>query len=123
MQLTFGTKDQVTFDTEESYYYTLGFLAKSNCTELRWEHNEDQGAWGSEGRIHCNGDTKSYPEPLKKAFTAGTGKILQRVNCNEYVENLANKHKFKMGNTQNVAAIRGTVPPEHMAAFDRGLSS
>lgn len=121
--LTFGTKDQVSFETEDSYYFTLGFLAKSDCTELRWEHNEDQGAWGSEGRIHCSGDIDSYPEPLKRAFTAGTGKILQRVNCNDYVKNLAVKHEFKMGAIQDVSAIRKTIPPEHMAAFDRGLSA
>jgi len=123
MDLTYGTKDQVTFETEESYYFTLGFLARAHSTELRWEHNEDQGAWGSEGRIHCAGDTENYPAPLKNAFTAGTGNILYRVNCNDYVKHIAEHHKFKMGARQDVDAIKRTVPAEHLASFERGLAS
>lgn len=111
--IVFGTKDQIKFDTEESYYMTLGFLAKSDCTELRLEHNENQGAWGEEARIHCFGDVESYPSPLKNAFTAGVGKVLRRINCNEYVQHIQNKHGFVYGKSQNVAAIRATVPAEH----------
>lgn len=121
--ITFGTKDQIKFDTEESYYFTLGFLVKPDCTELRLEHNEDQGAWGKEVRIHCFGDVENYPAPLKDAFTAGVGKVLRRVNCNEYVQHIQDKHNFVYGKNQDVAAIRATVPPEHLESFDKGLAS
>lgn len=49
---SFGSIGQVQFADEHEYYRLLGYLAKSDeSTELAWEHNEQQGAWGSEGRI------------------------------------------------------------------------
>ena len=49
---TFGSTKQIQFADEHEYYRLLGYLAKSDgSTELAWEHNEQQGAWGSEGRI------------------------------------------------------------------------
>ena len=47
---SFGSIGQVQFADEHEYYRLLGYLAKSDgSTELAWEHNEQQGAWGSEG--------------------------------------------------------------------------
>ena len=47
-----GSTGQVQFANEHEYYRLLGYLAKSDgSTEFAWEHNEEQGAWGSEGRI------------------------------------------------------------------------
>lgn len=123
MKLVFGTKEQVKFESEADYYFTLGFLAKSDCTELKWEHNEDQGAWGSEGRIHCFGDTANFPSALKNAFTTGKGDMPYRVNCNEYVKHIVDQHKFRMGATQDVVAVSQTVPAHHLDAFNRGLAA
>ena len=48
---SFGSIGQVQFTNEHEYYRLLGYLAKSDgSTELAWEHNENQGAWGSEGK-------------------------------------------------------------------------
>ena len=48
----FGRNGQVRFSSPKEYYELLGYLAKSDgLTSLTWENNEDQGAWGSEGRI------------------------------------------------------------------------
>lgn len=48
----FGRNGQVGFSCPEEYYELLGYLAKSDgSTSITWENNEDQGAWGSEGRI------------------------------------------------------------------------
>lgn len=48
----FGRNKQVSFSCPEEYYELLGFLAKSDgSVSLTWENNEDQGAWGSEGRV------------------------------------------------------------------------
>lgn len=48
----FGRNGQVNFSCPEDYYELLGYLAKSDgTTSITWENNEDQGAWGSEGRI------------------------------------------------------------------------
>ena len=49
---SFGKNQQIQFANEHEYYKFLGFLAKSDgSTSLVLEHNEEQGAWGSENRI------------------------------------------------------------------------
>lgn|GEM_PF-494222 len=70
MKLAYGKKAQIRFQDEAEYYFALGFLASAKHTSLHWEHNEDQGAWGSEGRIHCYGDISIVPS----AFTITGGR-------------------------------------------------
>lgn len=121
-KLSYGRQDQVHFRNLKEYYFTLGFLANSKNAELRWEHNEDQGAWGSEGRIHCLIPETKFPPFFR--FTAGRGNVFARINCNEYVANLVMNHHFSQGNTwQNAALIRSTVPDVYKAFFDEGLNS
>jgi hypothetical protein len=118
---TFGTRNQVQFNNEHDYYELLGYLAKSDgTTSLVWEHNEEQGAWGSEGRIQFFTSNRLYATILP--HTAGVGNIVSRVNCNEFVQNLNEDHNFAYGSTQNEDAIRETIPEEYLADFDRGLN-
>lgn len=117
----FGSKGQVRFEDDNEFYFTLGFLAGSGDTEIHWEHNEEQGAWASEGRIPCNGDTDNYPKPLKRAFTAGNMGTKFRVNCNEYIEYIRDKHNFNLGNNQNIDSIKKTVPEKYRDEFNRGI--
>ena len=65
VKLFYGKQGQVKFNTLMEYYYTLGFLADGKRAELRWENNENQGAWGSEGRIHCMVDPRMFPPFFK----------------------------------------------------------
>ena len=82
---SFGSTGQVQFANEHEYYRLLGYLAKSDgSTELAWEHNEEQGAWGSEGRIKFRSPKPNNIGTLK--LTAGVGNVLYRVNCNSFVE-------------------------------------
>ncbi|MEC4114961.1 hypothetical protein VSO92_12695 [Myroides pelagicus] len=119
----FGRPLRMEFNSPEEYYETLGFLAKSdNSISLVWEHNEDQGAWGSEGRIHCHSNIARFPAPLQRKFTAGrSSKIIHRINCSEFVKNITVNHAFVMGSTQNTAAIRLTIPQQYIPDFERGL--
>ena len=81
---SFGSIGQVQFTNEHEYYRLLGYLAKSDgSTELAWEHNEDQGAWGSEGRIKFRSPKPNNIGTLK--LTAGVGNVLYRVNCNSFI--------------------------------------
>jgi hypothetical protein len=119
-QPTFGTRNQVQFSNEHEYYELLGFLAKSDgTTSLVWEHNEEQGAWGSEGRIQFYTNNRPYRATL--SHTAGVGNIVSRVNCNEFVQNLNESHNFIYGDTQDEEAIRKTIPEEYLEDFERGL--
>lgn len=119
-KLQYGRAGQVSFRDLHEYYFALGFLADATHAEIKWEHNEDQGAWGSEGRIHCLVPSSSFPQNFK--FTAGRGqRILARINCSEYIEALITEHKFKENSRQqNVAEILSTVPPKYQVDFRTG---
>jgi hypothetical protein len=118
---SFGTKQQITFNNESEYYELLGYLSKSDgSTRLVWEKNNEQGAWGEEGRIEFLED---HPDHLRAylSHTAGNGNILSRVNCNEFLENLDINHHFVLGASQDINLIRSTVPKKYVIEFDEGL--
>jgi hypothetical protein len=121
-QSTFGTKSQVSFRNEHEYYELLGFLAKSNNTvSITWEHNEQQGAWGSEGRLEFYAVNRPITATL--SHTAGNGgSIISRVNCNDFVQNLNKNHAFVWGKDQPIDEIRTTIPAEYLTDFERGLT-
>ena len=117
---SFGSRWQIQFADEHEYYKFLGYLAKSDgTTSLVWEHNEDQGAWASEGRIQI---LSPIPYPFQLQKTAGVGNILSRVNCNEFIENIRINHKFITGKYQDIVNIRTTIPEEYMMDFEEGLA-
>lgn len=122
-QLTFGTKQQIQFGSDNEFFEALGFLSKNNgTTSIHWEHNANQGAWGSEGRIHCYQNIGNFPNYFSNAFSAGVNKIIHRINCNEYIEYIVTTHSFQFGHNQDVNAIRNTVSQQHITDFDRGLA-
>ena len=121
--LSFGTRNQVNFDSYDEFFRTLGFLASSKHTEIHIEHNEEQGAWSHESRIHCYGIQEIFPRAIANAATRGTGNISFRVNCNQYVEYIMDRHGFVEGKLQDVERIRLTVPKEYMKAFNEGLNT
>lgn len=122
IKLSYGSQRQIYFPSFKDYYFTLGFLANSRNAELRWENNEDQGAWGSEGRIHCLVPESRYPQFFR--FTAGRGSVYARINCNEYVATLVKEHNFKYNSKyQDVEAILKTVPTEYRQSFQDGYGS
>ena len=120
----FGKPRRMTFSNPQEYYETLGFIAKSDgSSDLYREDNQHQGAWNYEVRMNCYKDLHKFPAPLKRKFTKGRGKkVLHRINCNEFIEDLVNNHSFVYGPTQNQNAIRATIPQQHVPDFDRGLA-
>ncbi|WP_298073587.1 hypothetical protein [uncultured Bacteroides sp.] len=119
---SFGTEQQVQFANEHEFYSLLGYLAKSDgTTSIVWEHNENQEAWGSGGRIQIH--TPNMPNIWNLRYTAGNrGNVLQRVNCNEFIENICKDHGFVDGRKQDKASIRKLVPAQSQADFDRGYA-
>lgn len=120
----FGKRRKMRFDSPEEYYETLGFLSKSvGNTEIYREDNQNQGAWNYEVRLNCLKNLNIFTPPLKRKFTKGRGKrILHRINCNEFFEDLITNHSFVYGLVQNDLAIRSTIPNQYLADFDRGFS-
>ena len=118
----FGTKNQVQFDAPAEYYEFLGYLAKEDgTTKVVWESNDEQGAWGQEGRIQFY-VAKPASLAAKLLHTSGTGSITSRVNCNAFVEHIASHHHFVPNGSQDKARVRSSLPPSHLADFDRGLA-
>ena len=122
-QDNFGTNTppQIQFNNENEYYQALGYLAKSDGTSsIHWENNENQGAWGSEGRIHFYINNPAIPGYFK--LTAGTGNIISRTNCNEFIKNIVTNNNFVMGSVQNIANIKNTIPINFLNDFNIGLT-
>ena len=118
-KLRYGQQGQVSFTDLEEFFYAMGFLANSRNAELRWENNEDQGAWGSEGRIYCLVPEEKFPQCFR--FTAGTGNVFARVNCNDYVGTLVTEYNFNYnGKKQNIEKILEAVPEKYRDAFQAG---
>jgi hypothetical protein len=117
---SFGTKEQISFNSEAEYYELLGYLSKNDgTTKIVWEYNDDQGAWGQEGRIVF---FVSQPTNLRAnlVHTAGSGNIISRVNCNEFVNAIIKYHNFVLGDHQDITLIRTTVPSRYLDEFDSG---
>lgn len=119
---TFGNNDQVRFETEEDYYEFLGFLARGDgSVKVIWERNDEQGAWGAEGRLLF------YVNPphllgAELRHTAGVGRVISRVNCNEFVEHIVQQHNFQYSATQDLPQVFRTIPSEYAADFHRGFT-
>ena len=113
---------QIRFLIEEDYYEFLGYLAKEDgTTKLVWEHNDEQGAWAGEGRIQFY-VTQPAALRAKLNHTRGTGSIVSRVNCNDFIEHILQYHHFTSNGSQDIATIRSSVPAAHITDFDRGLA-
>lgn len=121
-RLNFEKNNQLQFTTPESYYEVLGFLASSKRTSIHWENNDEQGAWGKEGRIHCLRDLSAFPDILQSLFTAGTGNILKRIICTDYINHIRLNHNFSLEKCQDISSILSTVPEEYLDAFNIGLN-
>lgn len=123
-QLTFGTKNQISFQNENEFYQALGFLSKPNTTSIVWEENEKSGAWGSEGRIECFISQNQFPLCFGNcSFTAGNGgRILHRINCNEFVQHINTNFNFVMGHSQQVEIIRNAIPTTYLPDFEIGYN-
>ncbi|MGV8880257.1 MAG: hypothetical protein ACOH2A_14650 [Sphingobacteriaceae bacterium] len=120
-QTNFGTKQQISFNSEAEYYELLGYLSKSDgSTILVWEDNDLQGAWAKEGRILF---FEKQPAALRAYLlqTAGVGRIVSRVNCNEFILNIGANHSFVLGETQIIPNIIATVPQQYISDFNAGL--
>lgn len=114
--LTYGKNHQINFINLAEKYSFIGYLTNHDAF-LQWEHNEQQGAWGSEGRIAFTSDHVKQHFP-NLGYSAG-GSYASRLNCNNFVEELL-QLGFSAGNTQNTNVIRGNIQPAYCPYFDAG---
>ena len=117
----------IVYTSWESFAFSLGYLANEihyrnigglGIIELHFEGNDEQGAWGKEGRIHYYG-TEEY---LMSTFfdwynakSAGVGNITCRINSNEYMYSLV--HDFGFEEKRYVGYTTADIFPPRYNAF------
>lgn len=117
---TFGKQNQMRFADDHEFFQFLGYLAKSDgSSSLVWEHNEEQGAWASEGRIQL---FKPLPIAWNVRITAGVGNIYGRINCNQFIECIRSQFGFIEGGKQDIPSIVSHIPKEYLENFNDGLA-
>lgn len=112
----FGSNNQVVL-TDEQLFEVMGFLCKAEVT-LVWEDNDLCGAWGKEGRVQ-------FRIPCPYVFlptTAGVGNILERLNCNDFVEYLVTNYGYQRNRPQNYTLIKSRIPKAFEENFDAGYN-
>jgi hypothetical protein len=121
-QLTFGNHPYLVFSSEQEKYESIGYLAQKQGLDIRREDNQEQGAWGAEYRIYLYEDLGNATQALINKASAGVGNVVSRINCNEFINLLLDQHGFSMGSTQDVNAIRQTIPRAFVGNFDLGVA-
>lgn len=87
----FGKNGQVYFDSDEELQEAVNYILTSPNVDYNvHEDNQNQGAWGSEDRIHFRVEA-GVPNCLKRIMTAGNGSIYGRINCKEFVNFINNQ--------------------------------
>ena len=120
-QLVWGQAGQLSFESQEEYYYSLGLLCNSNWFNIVYEPNRLTNSWGDAFRIQCGNCPVELPQAFQDAL-----RTQMRINNNEYVENLYENHGFTYDGTKYIfgdyATVRTTVPATYLANFDEGYN-
>lgn len=107
------------FADQREYYYALGLLCNSDWFSIVYEPNRRTNSWEDAFRIQCG----KCPVPLPQAFRDAL-RTQDRVNNNEYVENLYENHNFEYDGRKYISGnyddVRETVPDAYLADFDAG---
>lgn len=122
VKLIWGNDGQLNFKDEREYFYSLGMLCKNNEFNIVHEYNKLTNSWEDAYRIQCHNK-----DILTDAFRNAL-RTQNRINNNEYIENLLNNHNFEymekdhkhiIGNYSNVIS---TVPAQYHRDFDDGYN-
>ena len=126
-QLIYGRMKQLTFQSEQELYTSIGFLAKANI-RLYTEDNDinlsgGEGAWANEWRMSFNSIPTNTPQSIKDSITINKDGSNPRLNNKEFINNLLKqKHDFELGSTQDIEKIRLTIPANFINSFNIGLA-
>ena len=95
-KLVYGRNSQVRFKSEEEKEEAIEYILNSSNVNFNvHEDNQDQGAWGSEDRIHFKSED-GVPECLKRQMTAGRSGLYGRINCKEFCAEIKSRAAKKI---------------------------
>ena len=87
-KLIYGTKNQVKFLDKNEKMEAINYLKESSNVNTVHEHNENQGAWGSEKRFIIKNDDPNMPIGVRRNLTAGNRGCFGRINCKELYDEI-----------------------------------
>ncbi len=119
-KLIWGKARQLKFKDNCEYYWALGSLCRSRNYTITFETNSETDSWADAYRIRCLAGDNLIPEAFIRALRDN-----RRINCNEYVQNLCDKHgfEFEMGSKTiygRYDVVKKTVPEQFIRDFDAG---
>ncbi|MDY0277179.1 MAG: hypothetical protein RBQ97_03760 [Acholeplasma sp.] len=117
-RLVYGSTRLMIFSNFHEVYETIGILTAQRYSRIKIEQNQLSGAWGVEGRILIYSDPHKFLSPVSSRFTAGTGNILFRVNCNSFIEDLIISHGFRSVPISSTSTTADVIPPSYNAAIN-----
>ena len=113
--LHWGKPPQLVFESANEYYRALGHLTNSKAYSISYENNKKNGSYSDAFRIHILSRATNVPQAFENKRTTNG-----RINCNDYVNNLKEKHNFvQSGNVyiRNFDDVFSTVPEEYISDF------
>lgn len=87
-KLIYGKNNQVEFLNEIEKTDAINYLINSDNVQRVHEHNENQGAWGSEKRFLIKEDDPNMPMGVRRNLTAGNSAYYGRINCKELYDEI-----------------------------------
>lgn len=118
--MVFGQRNYLRFDSEEDYYEVIGYLANRNSNYFI-SCEEYENKWGAEYRINFY-SIENMPQSLRNAISAGNNSYVARLNNNEFIYNLINRHNFSVTGQQNLNDVLETIPTQYFESFNRGYA-
>lgn len=112
--LHWGCNPQLVFESENEYYRALGHLTNSKAYSISYEFNKKNGSYSDACRIHKLNAAVNIPQAFVNKMRTN------RINCNDYVENLKENHNFVQSGqvyTRNFDDVLSTVPEEYISDF------
>jgi hypothetical protein len=126
-QLVYGRMKQLTFQSEEDLYTSIGFLANANI-RIYTEDNDinlsgGEGAWANEWRMSFASIPNNTPPSIKSSIKPNKDGSNPRLNNKEFINDLLKtKHGFQLGDNQNIPNIRKTIPSDFIIYFENGVA-
>lgn len=118
--LHWGKHPQLVFESANEYYRALGHLTNAKAYSISYEDNKKNGSYSDAFRIHILSQATNIPRAFQKKITTN-----DRINCNQYVENLINNHNFIREGKQIYCLFENvikSVPNEFVSDFSTGYS-
>lgn len=89
-KLVWGRDEQLQFADQGEYYYSLGLLCHPGRFNIVYEPNKLTNSWEDAYKIQCANCQVPLPQAFQDALRSQ-----DRINNNEYVDNLFRNHNFK----------------------------